>query len=60
LFCGRIGWPRAGASEFPAARIELLRRSGAMLSFGVHRIDLVLTAVVFAGLLLSITMIRAY
>jgi hypothetical protein len=31
-----------------------------MLSFGVHRIDLVLTAVVFAGLLLSITMIWAY
>src|SRR6478736_22629 len=37
--------------RFPAARIKLLRWSGAVLSFGVHRFDLIPTIVVIASLL---------
>jgi hypothetical protein len=46
--------------RFAAARIKLLRWSGAVFSFGVHRFDLIPTIVVIASLLLAITMIWAY
>jgi hypothetical protein len=54
-----LGGGTLGPQMFPPLA-KLLRWSGAVLSLGGHRFDLVPTVVVIAGLLLSITMIWAY
>ena len=53
-----LGGGTLGPQMFPP--LVSMRWSGVVLSFGVHRFDLVPTVVVIAGLLLSITMIWAY